>query len=221
MSYDRYYENGWQSGESGGTPITPEALNHMEKGILNSAPAGYGFGEASPDISGRDLLDILAEGKTRRCMGSNVTNAPMAGFAWFYMDCASPDAIVHAWYHSSRYHAVATYTDGVLSEWEWDNPPMAAGVEYRTTQRWNLKPVYTKLINYGALPNTTQKNVYVGVAAKNMISAEVSAYSGEEWINDVGPYGGRIVFYADHFGILTTNDKSSWTAFVKLQYVKE
>lgn len=33
MSYEKYYPGGWKSGETGGTPITPEALNHMEKGI--------------------------------------------------------------------------------------------------------------------------------------------------------------------------------------------
>ena len=38
MSYEKYYPGGWQSGESGGTPITPEALNHMEDGILHSRP---------------------------------------------------------------------------------------------------------------------------------------------------------------------------------------
>ena len=33
MSYKPYYTNGWKSGEAGGTPSTPEALNHMEAGI--------------------------------------------------------------------------------------------------------------------------------------------------------------------------------------------
>lgn len=33
MSYEKYYPGGWKSGETGGTPITPEALNHMEDGI--------------------------------------------------------------------------------------------------------------------------------------------------------------------------------------------
>ena len=36
MSYEPYYHGGWKSGESGGTPITPEAMNHMEKGIARS-----------------------------------------------------------------------------------------------------------------------------------------------------------------------------------------
>lgn len=31
--YTPYYGGGWQSGESGGTPITPAALNNMESGI--------------------------------------------------------------------------------------------------------------------------------------------------------------------------------------------
>lgn len=30
------------------------------------------------------------------------------------------------------------------SEWEWKNPPMTAGVEYRTTERRNGMPVYVK-----------------------------------------------------------------------------
>lgn len=38
MSYKKYYEGGWRSGETGGTPITPEALNHMENGIAGAVP---------------------------------------------------------------------------------------------------------------------------------------------------------------------------------------
>ena len=33
MAYTPYYSVGWQSGEQGGTPITPAALNNMEAGI--------------------------------------------------------------------------------------------------------------------------------------------------------------------------------------------
>lgn len=38
MSYTPYYVNGWQSGEEGNTPITPAALNNMEKGIREAHP---------------------------------------------------------------------------------------------------------------------------------------------------------------------------------------
>jgi hypothetical protein len=36
---------------------------------------------------------------------------------------------------------------------------MAVGVEYRTTERYNGKPVYVKLIDFGALPNATNKTI--------------------------------------------------------------
>lgn len=36
MSYARCYTGGWASAESGGTPITPTALNHMEDGIVQA-----------------------------------------------------------------------------------------------------------------------------------------------------------------------------------------
>ena len=39
MSYERFYPGGYQAGASGGTPITPEALNHLEDGIMQVASA--------------------------------------------------------------------------------------------------------------------------------------------------------------------------------------
>lgn len=36
---------------------------------------------------------------------------------------------------------------------EWRNPPMDLGVEYRTTERYEGQPVYTRLVNYGEATN--------------------------------------------------------------------
>ena len=49
-------------------------------------------------------------------------------------------------YPDCRYRTAA---DG---ETEWINPPMIPSTEYRTTERWNGKPVYTALINCGTMP---------------------------------------------------------------------
>lgn len=43
------------------------------------------------------------------------------------------------------------YCRTVDGETEWVNPPMAPGVEYRTTERWSGKAVYTKLIPIGSI----------------------------------------------------------------------
>ena len=47
---------------------------------------------------------------------------------------------------------------------EWLNPPMALGIEYRTTERYLGKPVYVKAIDFGAAPNSTLKAVSIGTA---------------------------------------------------------
>lgn len=44
---------------------------------------------------------------------------------------------------------------------EWINPPMELGTEYRTTERFMGSPVYVKLVDFGALPDNTQKDVSV------------------------------------------------------------
>ena len=36
MAYSRYYPNGWADGESGGTPITAAAMNHIEDGLVDN-----------------------------------------------------------------------------------------------------------------------------------------------------------------------------------------
>lgn len=45
-------------------------------------------------------------------------------------------------------------------EWEWINPPLVAGVEYLTTKRYLGKPVYTKVLDIGAI---VTKNVAHGI----------------------------------------------------------
>lgn len=42
---------------------------------------------------------------------------------------------------------------GVWQPFEWVNPPMNVGVEYRTTERYNGKPVYRKLLSYSLTSN--------------------------------------------------------------------
>ena len=37
--YKPYYPGGWKSGAAGGTPLTPEALDHFDEGIASALPA--------------------------------------------------------------------------------------------------------------------------------------------------------------------------------------
>ena len=58
-------------------------------------------------------------------------------------------AVVKALDLINDYERQTIITNGVVGEWEWVNPPMALGVEYRTTERYMGKPVYAKCVNYG------------------------------------------------------------------------
>ena len=53
-------------------------------------------------------------------------------------------------------HFVRYAVDGVWTPWEYVNPPMQLGVEYRTVEQYNSKPVYAKAISFGQarMPHT-------------------------------------------------------------------
>lgn len=46
--------------------------------------------------------------------------------------------------------------DGAWGEWEWFNPPMLLGVEYKTTERYLGKPVYYKIVDCGQIADNKQ-----------------------------------------------------------------
>lgn len=56
---------------------------------------------------------------------------------------------------------------------EWLNPPVAAGLEYRTTKRWNGKPVYKQLLAAGSLPAAGA--VHLNIPTSGIIDYIISA----------------------------------------------
>ena len=70
--------------------------------------------------------------------------------------------------------------DGVWAPFSWLNPPMLAGVEYRTTERYNGKVVYTKLIGFGGLPDANLKSVTAISERVSVVSFSGVAYDGVE-----------------------------------------
>lgn len=51
----------------------------------------------------------------------------------------------------SGWQAVKTYYGGTWNPWEWENPPFAPGVEYRTTDRINSKTVFKRMTSAGVV----------------------------------------------------------------------
>lgn len=74
-----------------------------------------------------------------------------------------------------EYDEAGTFTDisgGAIPivSTETISPPMQIGVEYRTVERYNGKPVYTQLVNCGALEAKTMKTIILPVPADWIVS---------------------------------------------------
>lgn len=110
----------------------------------------------------------------------------------------------------------------VEGEKEWVNPPMQIGVEYRTTERWQHKPLYTKMVDFGTLPNSTIKTLNVGVHTTNIFRMELRASNGSETFNEIGcaAYGGSLFFYENTICIRTHTDMSVFSGVITIWYTK-
>lgn len=107
------------------------------------------------------------------------------------------------------------------SEWSVTNPEMEPGVEYRTTEYWRGYPVYTKLVDFGALPNNTKKSVsYTDVSVRSAIRCSATTSAGDTIPLKNGSQ--EIFIYASNKNIhITTNyDASSMTSYAQVWYVK-
>lgn len=99
--------------------------------------------------------------------------------------------------------------------------PMELGQEYATAHRWMGKTVYTKLIDFGSLPNTKAKSVEHGAEASQVLGCR-----GTTSIGRALPWGGAHYYRADLFCdsqkvyIDTESDQSGQTAVVQIWYIK-
>ena len=88
---------------------------------------------------------------------------------------------------------------------EWINPPMTLGTEYRTTERYLGKPVYTKVVNCGNLPDGTTAEVAHGIANVGIVVGAQAIASN----SDTG-FNGLVYLPSIYNGSLT----DQWTVYL-------
>lgn len=131
--------------------LTPEAIG--------AAPAGYGLGETS----GKYCTDCntATEVGFYALSGADCINYPskVTNIQYGRMRVERRINYVFQEVQFSEYIARRQSSDGGASwsEWEYENPPMIPGEEYRTTERRNGKAVYTMLIDVGEMPSSSHK----------------------------------------------------------------
>lgn len=123
------------------------------------APTGYGLGVGSVLLSAKDNLDTIkangwyywnADNKPAGVPETASTGYLQAMRVWTTAGGTCIQELVDI--SGSTFQGCkmqrTMYGNNVF-EWEWINPPVTAGYEYRTTERWNNRSVYTMLVDCG------------------------------------------------------------------------
>lgn len=171
------------------------------RGNINAAPDGHGLGDTTiSEAPNKDANKITTTGWYMAAV-----NTPTSG--WWLISSIT--------YGNTRYQfayaneGASSILNGTVSQrsqkdassgwtpWEYVNPPMKLGVEYRTTERYLGKPVYVKLIDCGNLPNGTTKEVAHGitnldfmVGAQAIASNSTSGFNGHAYLPEI--YNGSL-----------------------------
>lgn len=193
--------------------------------LSNKAPAGYGLGgnaimTDSPDYNldnisgsgwfvGAPKMDNFTFGS---CLVENIQWSAGEGaqIAFLYPGTSSP-----AVYNTRIQRTKFNYAFG---PWEWINPPTLLGVEYRTVERYNGKPVYAKAINFGQAPNATHKEVSHGIENFSQLVSYTGMMGGANLIET--PALDSIQINASNIRITTNTDVSASYVYLVLRYTK-
>ena len=203
-----------------------DAQKAQARGNIGAAPGGFGLGEAPKDIA--DANDAVKNGWY--AISDDTLNLP-DGISWDYsylrVDVGNrPDAYIKqtitAPYQIWRQCEITRcfhFNYGGWQPWEWVNPAMRLGVEYRTTERYLDKPVYVKVVDCGNLPASGLKNIAHGIANCKPIYVY-----GEMSNGNTLPYAVGTSYYISADGtyiqIYVTGDLSNQTVKATIKYTK-
>ena len=187
---------------------------------IGAAPAEYGLGSWTGHMGFTDADAMLNNG-WYYC--NNVANTPFS-HGWMFVIARDSNWVKQEFYsglHNTAPTLVRFKQAGYWGEWEWENPPMISGVEYRTTERWNGKAVYTTMVDLGNLPNNNTASVTHGRAVKTPIRC-VAVLDDSATI-PYDAWGSRVSVCATTANIVvaTSYDASHLTARAQMWYTKD
>lgn len=122
--------------------------------------------------------------------------------------------------HNCRIEREKTTDEGWLP-WEFVNPPLVLGVEYRTTERYLGKPVYVKVVDCGKFPAPgTSKMVAHGIS--NCVPISITAQMSN---SNTVPYMNYYTVGMDNANIIlasvsNVSDQSGNNTVALMRYTK-
>lgn len=167
--------------------------------LNGKAPAGFGLGVAQT-VEWGNIDSITTNGWYRTVVNGEIAPSAATYMAWIRVDALDANyACQTAYITSGDYILQRQLRGGVWSQWCWVNPPMHAGVEYRTTELFKGKAVYTKLFSCGTLAvgstnviDTTSSEVKEIVGYRGMIGASALPFMENGCYLRVGNTNGQL-----------------------------
>lgn len=225
----------------GAVLYTPQSLTDAQKtqarGNIGAAPDGFGLGGSATMLTSADNLDTLMKNgwfqyrlnnppqgtlPTVLVSYASLIRVSTAGAVCVQEAFDATDSLFHGTVLRRTIYGLGA--GAKIYPWEWVNPPIQLGGEYRTTERYMGKPVYVKLVNFGALPNTTYRVVTHGISN---IEYVIKAYgsAGNKNIptnnfNGTSPYLVSVVADKTDIAVLTDFDASAYSSNIIVKYTK-
>ncbi len=231
-----------QSGDYNATQIPvsgePEAET-VATALSNKAPGGFGFGDAIQEIvttSAEEsyetycakvdaVLDAMPD-KTAKLVrayppavyGNAGTTISLlykgdANYA-VLSNIGSADVGLCGW-RMFKLRYPSSSSPAVWMPFEWENPPMKIGVEYRTTERYDGKPVFVMAVNGGAFPDNSSKIIEVQIPDTSGQVKMLDCYGVLDNGTQIPGLFGESVFDASNYlGLFTQNGNGKFTISV-------
>lgn len=154
----------------GSDPITPASIG--------AAPAGFGLGEATPLIAGNsEAGQYDADLISKSCFFAAKTNTPTGDWCYgFHVNRIDNKAfqLMTDELTNNKEFAIRKKNGGTWGPWEWVNPPMKLGVEYRTTERYNGEAVYVTLNSDGTISKRTESGTDISPVTMDKVNTAIS-----------------------------------------------
>lgn len=165
--------------------------------LREKAPGGFGLGETNgcpidPSVEG-GLNTAIKCGWYYFGGSGTIANAPSipnGGYGSLLVTSRGADNTITQMCFFETYTTIAIrYRFGSeWQPWEYINPPMQLGVEYRTTERYLGKPVYCKVIDCGVITANTQKTVAQSIPVLDVLSCEGVIHTNTNGHNQATPF---------------------------------
>lgn len=207
--------------------------------LANKAPAGFGFGDAIQEIATASaeesyetycakvdaVLDAMPD-KTAKLVrayppavyGNEGTTISLlyksdANYA-VLSNIGSADAGLCGW-RMFKLRYPSSSSPAVWMPFEWEHPPMKIGVEYRTSERYNGKPVFVMAVDGGVFPNSSSKTIDVQIPDTSGQVKMLDCYGVLDNGTQIPGLFGESVFDASNYlGLFTQNGNGKFTISV-------